>query len=355
MKLLVTGGAGFIGSAVVRRVIGHTDWSVVNVDKLTYAGNLAAVADVAEDARYSFERADVSDRQAMARLFERHRPDAVMHLAAESHVDRSIDGPAAFVQTNIVGTSVMLETAMAYWRELDPAARGAFRFHQVSTDEVFGSLAPEDPAFTETTAYDPRSPYSASKASADHLVRAWGHTYGLPVVLSNCSNNFGPYQFPEKLVPLMIRKAVAGENLPIYGDGQNRRDWLFVEDHAKALLDIVSRADVGETYIIGGENEWSNLELVELICKLLDERVPRACGGRYCDQIGFVVDRPGHDRRYAVDGSKARQDLGWSPSANFEEQLGETVDWYLANPSWPPSDAGGYDGERLGIENGRTL
>ncbi|MEM9684563.1 MAG: dTDP-glucose 4,6-dehydratase [Pseudomonadota bacterium] len=351
MKLLVTGGAGFIGSAVVRRIIGHTDWSVVNVDKLTYAGNLKTVAEVAEDPRYRFEQADICDRSTMVRLFETHRPDAVMHLAAESHVDRSIDGPATFVQTNIVGTSVMLDTALAYWRALDESEQERFRFHHVSTDEVFGSLAQDDPAFTETTPYDPRSPYSASKASADHLVRAWGHTYGLPIVLSNCSNNFGPYQFPEKLIPLMILKALAGESLPVYGDGQNRRDWLYVEDHARALLDIIAHADIGETYIIGGENEWTNLGLVELICDLLDSAAPRDDGGSHRDRIGFVTDRPGHDWRYAIDSAKARLDLGWAPSANFRDQISQTVDWYLRNPDWARG-CGGYEGERLGVKGG---
>lgn len=351
MKLLVTGGAGFIGSAVIRRAIAHTDWSVINVDKLTYAGNLATVASVADDPRYAFERADIADRQAMARIFATHRPDAVMHLAAESHVDRSIDGPAAFVRTNILGTYTLLDVALAYWRALDDAGQARFRFHHVSTDEVFGSLGPDDPAFDETTAYDPRSPYSASKASADHLVRAWGHTYGLPILLSNCSNNFGPHQFPEKLIPLMIVKALIGESLPIYGDGQNRRDWLYVEDHAGALLDIVRRGTVGEAYMIGGDNERTNLELVETLCALLDEAAPRPDGRPYREQIGFVPDRPGHDRRYAVDGTKVRNELGWAPSGSFDAQLAETVRWYIDNRAWWQTVADDiYGGERLGTK-----
>lgn len=349
MKLLVTGGAGFIGSAVVRRAIRERGWSVVNVDKLTYSGDLATVSEVSGDPRYVFERADVGDRAAMARIFADHRPNAVMHLAAESHVDRSIDGPADFVQTNLVGTYILLEVARAYWQALEGDARDRFRFHQVSTDEVFGSLELDDDAFRETTPYDPRSPYSATKAGADHLVRAWGHTYGLPVVLSNCSNNYGPFQFPEKLIPLMIVKALTGGTLPVYGDGQNRRDWLFVEDHAEALLEVVSRGRVGESYMIGGNNERTNLDLVETLCDQLDRHAPRADGRPYRDRIEFVTDRPGHDRRYAVDGSKIRSELGWAPSGGFDEHLSATVAWYLDNRSWWQRVANDvYDGHRLG-------
>lgn len=331
MKLLVTGGAGFIGSAVVRLAIarGH---SVVNVDALTYAACLDNVASVAESPAYAFEQADIRDRAALDAVFAKHEPDAVMHLAAESHVDRSIDGPGDFIQTNITGTFNMLEAARAYW-----TAQGkpeGFRFHHISTDEVFGSL-PDDPAvkFTEDTPYDPRSPYSASKAASDHLVRAWHETYGLPVVLTNCSNNYGPFHFPEKLIPVVILNALAGKPLPIYGNGANIRDWLYVEDHADALLLVVEKGAVGRSYNIGGENERTNLALVKTLCAILDAKRPKP-EGSYADQITFVTDRPGHDARYAIDPGRIRAELGWSPSVTVEEGLEKTVQWYLDNEPW---------------------
>ncbi len=330
MKLLVTGGAGFIGSAVIRRAIraGH---SVVNLDKLTYAGSLTNVAEVADSPAYAFEKADICDRAAVDAILDRHQPDAIMHLAAESHVDRSIDGPAAFMETNIIGTYTMLEAARAYW-----TAQGkpdSFRFHHISTDEVFGSL-PADPGvkFTEDTPYDPRSPYSASKASSDHLVRAWAETYGLPVVLTNCSNNYGPYHFPEKLIPVVILKALAGAPIPIYGKGDNIRDWLYVEDHADALLLVVQKGVLGRSYNIGGENEATNLQLVQKICAILDEKRPG--NAPYAEQIAFVADRPGHDQRYAIDPTRIREELGWRPSVTLDEGLEKTIDWYLAQEDW---------------------
>ncbi|MEH6645934.1 dTDP-glucose 4,6-dehydratase [Sulfitobacter sp.] len=331
MKLLVTGGAGFIGSAVVRQAIGQGH-AVVNLDALTYAACLDNVASVADHPDYSFVQADIRDLAALETVFATHCPDAVMHLAAESHVDRSIDGPGAFMETNITGTYNMLQAARAFWE--GQGRPDAFRFHHISTDEVFGSL-PDDPAvqFTETTAYDPRSPYSASKAASDHLVRAWHETYGLLVVLSNCSNNYGPYHFPEKLVPVIILNALAGKPLPIYGDGSNVRDWLYVEDHADALLTVLTRGAVGRSYNIGGENELSNLALVRKLCAILDEKRPRDQGS-YADLITFVTDRPGHDARYAIDPSRIRTELGWRPSVTVDEGLARTVDWYLANEAW---------------------
>jgi len=331
MKILVTGGAGFIGSAVVRLAMarGH---EVVNVDALTYAACLENVASVAGLPGYCFEKADIRDAAAIGAIFARHQPDWVMHLAAESHVDRSIDGPGVFVETNVMGTYTMLQAARSYW---EGAGRPeGFRFHHISTDEVFGSL-PADPAvkFTEDTPYDPRSPYSASKASSDHLVRAWHETYGLPVVLTNCSNNYGPFHFPEKLIPVIILNALAGKPLPIYGDGSNIRDWLYVEDHADALLLVVEKGKLGRSYNIGGENERSNLELVRTLCAILDEKRPKASGS-YADQITFVTDRPGHDARYAIDPSRIRSELGWRPSVTVEEGLARTVQWYLDNESW---------------------
>ena len=347
MKILVTGGAGFIGSAVVRLAIarGH---QVVNLDALTYAACLDNVAPVADSPDYAFEQADIRDRAALDRILAQHRPEAILHLAAESHVDRSIDGPGTFIDTNITGTYTLLEAARSYWQaEGRPAA---FRFHHISTDEVFGSL-PADPAvkFTETTPYDPRSPYSASKAGSDHLVRAWHETYGLPVVLTNCSNNYGPYHFPEKLVPVIILNALAGKPLPIYGDGSNIRDWLYVEDHADALLLVVQKGAVGRSYNIGGENERSNLDLVRTLCAILDDLRPKASGS-YADQITFVTDRPGHDARYAIDPTRIREELGWRPSVTVEEGLRRTVQWYLDNPGWWQALQSRHGvGERLGV------
>ena len=328
MKLLVTGGAGFIGSAVVRLAVaqGH---NVVNLDALTYAACLENIASVADSPLYAFEHADICDRAALDRIFAQHKPDAVMHLAAESHVDRSIDGPGAFIQTNITGTYTLLEAARAYWQ--GAGKPDGFRFHHISTDEVFGSLGPTG-QFTEDTPYDPRSPYSASKAASDHLVRAWGETYGLPIIMTNCSNNYGPFHFPEKLVPVVILMALAGQPIPVYGDGANVRDWLFVEDHADALLTVLTKGELGRSYNIGGENEVSNLELVKMICALLDERNPS--GAPHADLITFVTDRPGHDQRYAIDPTRIRAELGWKPSVTVEEGLARTVDWYLENEDW---------------------
>ncbi len=347
MKILVTGGAGFIGSAVVRLAIAR-GYSVVNVDALTYAACLDNVASVAEHTNYAFEQVDIRDRAALENVFIKHTPDAVMHLAAESHVDRSIDGPADFVETNVNGTFNMLEAARSYWQ-----AQGkpeGFRFHHISTDEVFGSLGPTG-MFTEDTPYDPRSPYSASKASSDHLVRAWHETYGLPVVLTNCSNNYGPYHFPEKLIPVVILNALAGKPLPIYGDGGNIRDWLYVEDHADALLLVLEKGAVGRSYNIGGENERTNLELVKTLCEILDRLQPRD-GGSYADLITFVTDRPGHDARYAIDPSRIRDELGWRPSVTVEEGLEKTVQWYLENEDWwkPLLERSGV-GQRLGTKS----
>ena len=345
MKLLVTGGAGFIGSAVVRLAVGRGH-HVVNLDALTYAACADNVASVADSPLYAFEHADIRDRAALDRIFVTHQPDAVMHLAAESHVDRSIDGPGDFISTNVTGTYTLLEAARAYW---DAQGRSAdFRFHHISTDEVFGSLGPTG-QFTEETPYDPRSPYSASKAASDHLVQAWHHTYGLPVVLTNCSNNYGPFHFPEKLIPVIILNALAGKPLPIYGDGSNVRDWLYVEDHADALLLVLTRGAVGRSYNIGGENERSNLELVRTLCAILDDKRPKPQGS-YADQITFVADRPGHDARYAIDPARIRGELGWRPSLTVEEGLARTVDWYLANEHWwRPLQARHGVGQRLGV------
>ena len=352
MKILVTGGAGFIGSAVVRHLIQNTTHAVVNLDKLTYAGNLESLAMVSDDPRYAFEQVDICDAAALERVLATHRPDAVMHLAAESHVDRSIDGPADFIQTNIVGTYTLLEAVRSYWRALPVAQRASFRFHHISTDEVYGDLEADDPMFTETTPYAPSSPYSASKASSDHLVRAWQRTYGLPVVITNCSNNYGPFHFPEKLIPRMILNALAGEQLPVYGDGAQIRDWLYVEDHARALVEVVTRAEVGQTYNIGGHNEKRNLEVVQTICDLLEELAPNKPEGviNYRDLITFVVDRPGHDLRYAIDAGKIERDLGWLPQESFETGIRKTVQWYLDNREWwQHVQDGSYRGERLGL------
>lgn len=355
MKLLVTGGAGFIGSAVVLDLIARAGVSVVNVDKLTYAANLRSLDTVAHLPNYAFEQADIGDAAAMTDIFERHAPDAVMHLAAESHVDRSIDGPAAFVQTNIVGTSVLLDCAHRYWSGLDEEKRQAFRFLHISTDEVFGDLDADEPAFTEETRYAPSSPYSASKASSDHLVRAWYRTYGFPVLITNCSNNYGPRHFPEKLVPLMIINAISGKPLPVYGDGSNIRDWLYVEDHARALVDVVMRGRVGETYMIGGKSECRNIDLVRAICAELEMQAPQKPAGvaSYADLITFVTDRPGHDRRYAVDTAKIERELGWAPSETLQSGLGKTVGWFLDNRQWWGDILNGtYKLERLGLAVG---
>lgn len=351
MKILVTGGAGFIGSAVVRYLINETDCEVINVDKLTYAGNLDSLADVADSPRYSFYQVDIRSKNALDEIFAAQQPDAVMHLAAESHVDRSIEGPQAFIETNIVGTYTLLEAARSYWNRLDAPRQAAFRFHHISTDEVYGDLEPQAPAFTETTAYAPSSPYSASKASSDHLVRSWHRTFGLPVVLSNCSNNYGPFHFPEKLIPHVILNALQGQPLPVYGDGAQIRDWLFVEDHARALYAVVSRGEVGQTYNIGGHNEKTNLQVVHTLCDLLEERGALKPEGvaHFRDLITFVKDRPGHDKRYAVDAGKIHAHLGWTPQETFETGMRKTVDWYLENsPWWARVLSGDYALERLG-------
>ncbi|WP_198555908.1 dTDP-glucose 4,6-dehydratase [Rahnella sp. AA] len=353
-KILITGGAGFIGSAVVRHIIQNTPDAVIVVDKLTYAGNLDSLAEVSGDPRYAFEQIDINDRPEMDAVFTRYQPDAVMHLAAESHVDRSIDGPAAFIQTNVVGTYQLLEAARQFWLTLPEPKRQAFRFHHISTDEVFGDLGAGDAQFMETTAYAPSSPYSASKAASDHLVRAWQRTYGLPTLVTNCSNNYGPYHFPEKLIPLVILNALAAKPLPVYGDGGQIRDWLYVEDHARALYRVVTQGCVGETYNIGGCNERKNIEVVEAICALLEELVPRkpGCLAQYRDLITFVTDRPGHDLRYAINAGKIERELGWKPEETFETGLRKTVLWYLNNQSWwQRVQDGGYRGERLGLDN----
>ncbi|CAK3174981.1 dTDP-glucose 4,6-dehydratase 2 [Vibrio crassostreae] len=336
MKILVTGGAGFIGSAVIRYIISNTSDSVVNVDKLTYAGNLESLTEVDSHERYAFEAVDICNRNELDRIFSEHKPDAVMHLAAESHVDRSIDGPSTFIETNIVGTYTLLEATRAYWNRLPGSDKASFRFHHISTDEVYGDLEGTDGLFTETTSYEPSSPYSASKASSDHLVRAWQRTYGLPTVVTNCSNNYGPYHFPEKLIPLMILNALSGKALPVYGNGMQIRDWLFVEDHAKALYKVVTKGVVGETYNIGGHNEKANIDVVKTICSLLEQLVPNKPEGvnQYIDLIVNVADRPGHDVRYAIDASKIERELGWRPEETFESGIRKTVEWYLNNKQW---------------------
>lgn len=350
-KILVTGGAGFIGSAVIRHIINETNDSVVNVDKLTYAGNLSSLDSVSSSDRYAFEQVDICDSKALQRVFEEHQPDLIMHLAAESHVDRSIDGPTAFIETNIVGTYNLLEVARSYYQRLDGEKQVNFKFHHISTDEVFGDLEGTGDLFTEQTSYEPSSPYSASKASSDHLVRAWQRTFNLPTLVTNCSNNYGPYHFPEKLIPLMILNALEGKPLPVYGDGQQIRDWLFVEDHARALYLVLKEGVVGETYNIGGHNEMTNLQVVENICTLLEELNPQKPSGveSYKDLITFVTDRPGHDVRYAIDASKIFNKLGWKPIETLESGLKKTVIWYLENqPWWQSVLDGSYSLERLG-------
>jgi len=347
-RILVTGGAGFIGSAVARHLIAETEHQVLVLDKLTYAGNLDSLQAVANSPRYSFVRADILDAPKMREVIASYRPEIIMHLAAESHVDRSIDGPGEFIQTNVVGTYTLLQAALGYWQGLPGAEKDAFRFHHISTDEVFGSLGSEG-YFTESTPYDPRSPYSASKAASDHLVRAWHHTFGLPTVVSNCSNNYGPYHFPEKLIPLVILNALEGRPLPVYGDGSNVRDWLYVEDHARALALIALKGQVGESYNVGGHNEKTNLEVVQAICTILDEIAPDERIGPRKSLITFVRDRPGHDRRYAIDPAKIGQELDWVPQETFETGLAKTVRWYLDNrPWWERIRSGVYRGERLG-------
>lgn len=356
MKILVTGGAGFIGSAVIRHIISNTQDSVVNVDALTYAGNLESLSNVQDSERYCFEHVNICNRAELDRVLKSHKPDAVMHLAAESHVDRSITGPAEFIQTNIVGTYNLLEAAREYWNTLENGAKQSFRFHHISTDEVYGDLPHPDeqegdlPLFTEETSYAPSSPYSASKASSDHLVRAWLRTYGFPTIVTNCSNNYGPYHFPEKLIPLVILNALEGKELPIYGKGDQIRDWLYVEDHARALYKVVTEGVVGETYNIGGHNEKQNLEVVQTICEILDTLVPK--GSKYAEQITYVTDRPGHDRRYAIDSSKMSKELNWTPVETFETGLRKTIEWYLINQQWCKNvQDGSYQRERLGEIN----
>lgn len=351
MKILVTGGAGFIGSAVIRHIIRNTQDVAINLDKLTYAGNLESLSEIDSSERYYFEQVDICDRVELDRVFAQHQPDLVMHLAAESHVDRSIDGPAAFIETNVMGTYHLLEAARQYWSTMDETRKAAFRFHHISTDEVYGDLEGTDDLFTETTSYAPSSPYSASKASSDHLVRAWQRTYGFPTLVTNCSNNYGPYHFPEKLIPLMILNALDGKPLPVYGDGMQIRDWLFVEDHARALYKVVTEGEIGETYNIGGHNEKANIEVVKTICSLLEELRPNKPEGidSYEALITYVKDRPGHDVRYAIDATKIAQELNWTPEETFESGIRKTVEWYLNNQQWWQRVLdGSYSLERLG-------
>ena len=349
MRIIVTGGAGFIGSAVARHLIDETDHTVLVLDKLTYAGTQTSLAPVADDPRYHFAKVDICDAAAVMKTFEEFDPDAVIHLAAESHVDRSIDGPGEFIQTNVVGTFTLLQASLNHWRGLENARADRFRFHHVSTDEVYGALG-DTGLFSETTPYDPRSPYSASKASSDHLVSAWHHTYGLPVTISNCSNNYGPYHFPEKLIPLVTIKAMAGEPLPVYGKGDNVRDWLFVEDHARAIVAILEHGRVGETYNVGGEAERTNLAVVEAICDALDADMPLPDGSTRRELITFVVDRPGHDFRYAIDATKLRGELGWTPTETFESGIARTIAWYKDNEKWWHPLTKDYTGQRLGLK-----
>ncbi|WP_342623927.1 dTDP-glucose 4,6-dehydratase [Pseudomonas alkylphenolica] len=358
MRMLITGGAGFIGSALIRHLIGATEHEVLNLDKLTYAGNLESLSSIATNTRYEFVQADIADQATISAVLERFQPHAIMHLAAESHVDRSIDGPSDFIQTNIVGTYSLLEATRAYWLTLPAQERAAFRLHHISTDEVYGDLHGVDDLFSETTPYAPSSPYSASKAASDHLVRAWQRTYGLPALITNCSNNYGPFHFPEKLIPLVILNALAGKPLPVYGNGLQVRDWLFVEDHARALLKVVSEGKVGETYNIGGHNEQKNIDVVRAICALLEELAPQRPAGvaNYAELITFVDDRPGHDQRYAIDASKIERELGWAPEETFETGLRKTVQWYLDNLEWCQRvQDGSYQGQRLGFSDFKDL
>ncbi|WP_062263194.1 dTDP-glucose 4,6-dehydratase [Endozoicomonas arenosclerae] len=353
MKIMITGGAGFIGAALIRHIIRHTEHHVINVDKLTYAGNLASLAETVDHPRHNFHQVDICDSQAIEGLLAQYQPDAIMHLAAESHVDRSIDGPADFIQTNIVGTFTLLEAARKHWLGFADKKQKQFRFHHISTDEVYGDLG-ESGLFTEQSSYEPSSPYSASKASSDHLVRAWQRTYGLPILITNCSNNYGHYQFPEKLIPLMILNALEGKPLPVYGEGKQVRDWLHVDDHAKALLIVLEKGKIGETYNIGGHNERQNIQVVEAICSLLDEFYPEKISGiqSYSELITFVEDRPGHDVRYAIDASKIAKELGWTPEETFESGIRKTVIWYLENLQWCQAvQSGNYQRQRLGIES----
>ena len=350
-NILVTGGAGFIGSAVIRYLINETNSNVLNIDKLTYAGNLESLETVSNNPRYQFLHADICDKSAMTKAFQDFQPNIVMHLAAESHVDRSIDGPMDFIQTNIIGTYNLLEVARNYWQNLAEDKKSRFKFHHISTDEVYGDLEGTEDLFTEETSYSPSSPYSASKASSDHLVRAWHRTYGLPIVITNCSNNYGPYHFPEKLIPLVILNALDGKPLPVYGDGKQIRDWLYVEDHARALYLVATTAKVGETYNIGGHNEKQNIDVVKTICTILDNIKPRKDGQSYTQQITFVKDRPGHDLRYAIDASKIQQELNWQPQETFESGIQKTVEWYLNNLEWCRHvQDGSYQRERLGVK-----
>ena len=349
MRILVTGGAGFIGSNLIRFLVFKTDHTILNVDKLTYAGNPGSLIDIEPNPRYQFSCIDIVDMNATRTAMREFRPDAILHLAAESHVDRSIDGPGEFIQTNVVGTFNLLQAALGYWKNLPDDRKASFRFHHVSTDEVYGSLGPDDPAFSETTPYDPHSPYAASKAASDHLVRAWGDTYGLPVLVTNCSNNYGPYQFPEKLIPVVILKCLREGPIPVYGKGENVRDWLYVEDHAEALYTVLTKGQVGETYNIGGNNERRNIDLVEMLCDIMDRMRPRQGGHSYRDLITFVTDRPGHDLRYAIDATKIHTELGWEPKEQFATGFEKTVSWYLENEDWWKSIlSGDYKLERIG-------